>query len=169
MAENLYIPEGAGKAEIYQAILPQIKSLIAGEPSLIANLANTAAVLKEAFDFFWVGFYLDDGRGELVLGPFQGPIACTRIKYEKGVCGQSFSSQKTLLVPDVNQFPGHIACSFLSQSEIVIPLRDRSGEVVGVLDVDSDLPDDFDEIDKQYLEELMEILAAEISVKQISN
>lgn len=162
MTENLYIPENATKAEIYEAILPQIKGLVDNESSLIANTANIAAVLKQAFNFFWVGFYLDNNQGELVLGPFQGPIACTRIKYEKGVCGHSFSTKSTVIVPNVDEFPGHIACSSASKSEIVVPVRNISGSVVGVLDVDSDALDDFDETDKVYLEEIVNVLAMQI-------
>lgn len=162
MAENLYIPEGATKAEIYEAILPQLLHLVSGEEDRIANLANTAAVLKQAFDFFWVGFYLDNQRGELVLGPFQGPVACTRIRHERGVCGHAFTSQATVLVPDVDQFPGHIACSSASRSEIVLPLKDRNGKVIGVLDIDSDRLNDFDSTDQEYLEKLTAFLATTI-------
>ena len=154
MAENLYIPEGAEKAEIYEALIPQLRNLIAGEENLIANTANTAAALKQAFNFFWVGFYFDDQKGELVLGPFQGPIACTRIRYDRGVCGQAFTSRTTVLVPDVDQFPGHIACSSASRSEIVLPLKDHSGNVIGVLDIDSDRLNDFDAVDQKYLEQI---------------
>lgn len=163
MAEDLYIPVAATKEEKYLAVIPQIQGLIGSEENLIANLANVAAALKEIFGFFWVGFYLDDKNGELILGPFQGPVACTRIKYEKGVCGHSFSAQKTVLVPDVEEFPGHIACSSASKSEIVIPLRNSSEDVVGVLDVDSDLLNDFDEVDQKYLEEIMDFLSRRIA------
>lgn len=159
MAENLYIPEGAGKAEIYEALIPQIRNLIAGEENLVANTANTAAALKQAFDFFWVGFYFDDRKGELVLGPFQGPIACTRIRYDRGVCGHAFTTGATVLVPDVEQFPGHIACSSASRSEIVLPLKARNGNVIGVLDIDSDRLDDFDNTDQRYLEQITALLA----------
>jgi len=162
MAENLYIPEGAGKAEIYEALIPQLRNLIAGEEDLVANTANTAAALKQAFDFFWVGFYFDDRKGELVLGPFQGPIACTRIRYDRGVCGHAFTTRSTTLVPDVDQFPGHIACSSASRSEIVLPLKDTRGNVIGVLDIDSEQLNDFDETDKKYLEEITAILAGAI-------
>ncbi|WP_367916067.1 GAF domain-containing protein [Leadbetterella sp. DM7] len=162
MAENLYIPEGAGKAEIYEALIPQLRNLIAGEEDLVANTANTAAALKQAFDFFWVGFYFDDRKGELVLGPFQGPIACTRIRYDRGVCGHAFTTRSTTLVPDVDQFPGHIACSSASRSEIVLPLKDTRGHVIGVLDIDSERLNDFDETDKKYLEEITAILAGAI-------
>jgi L-methionine (R)-S-oxide reductase len=164
MAEQLYIPTQAGKKEIYSSIIPQILALSEGENDLIALTANIAAALKEAFNFFWVGFYFDRGQGELVLGPFQGPIACTRIKYDKGVCGHSFSTKSTVVVPDVDQFPGHIACSSASRSEIVLPLKNANGEVIGVLDIDSDQLNDFDEIDARYLEELMEGIASKINV-----
>ncbi len=163
MAENLYIPQGAGKAEIYEALVPQIRGLVEGEEDLIANTANTAAALKQAFGFFWVGFYFDNGKGELVLGPFQGPIACTRIRYNRGVCGHAFTTRATVLVPDVDQFPGHIACSSASRSEIVLPLKDASGKVIGVLDIDSDRLDDFDSTDQEYLEQITAILAGVIT------
>ena len=163
MAEDLYIPVAATKEEKYLAIIPQIQGLIGSEENLVANLANVVAALKETFGFFWVGFYLDDRNGELILGPFQGPVACTRIKYEKGVCGHSFSTQETVLVSDVEEFPGHIACSSASKSEIVIPLKNSSGVVVGVLDVDSDLLNDFDEVDQKYLEEIMGFLSGKIA------
>jgi L-methionine (R)-S-oxide reductase len=156
MAETLLIPDTATKAEKYEALLPQIEALISGEPDLYANLANIAAALKEAFGFFWVGFYLVKNE-QLVLGPFQGPIACTRINYGKGVCGTAWKESKTQLVPDVNAFPGHIACSSASKSEIVVPVFNRN-EVAMVLDVDSDLLADFDETDQKYLEELMAVL-----------
>jgi len=156
MSENLYIPEKASKAIKYEAIIPQIDSLISDEPDLISNLANIAAALKEAFGFFWVGFYLVK-EDQLVLGPFQGPIACTRIAFGKGVCGTAWKEGKTQLVPDVEAFPGHIACSSASKSEIVVPVF-KDEEVVMVLDVDSDQLDDFDSDDQKYLEELMVIL-----------
>ena len=133
-------------------MLPQVRSLIEGEVDLVANLANVAAALKEAFDFFWVGFYLVK-QDQLVLGPFQGPVACTRIRKGKGVCGTAWQEGATLLVPDVEVFPGHIACSSLSRSEIVVPLI-KDGEVWGVLDIDSDLLNFFDETDRKYLEEM---------------
>jgi GAF domain-containing protein len=155
MAEDLKIIEGS-KAEIYQSLIPQIKALIDGEPDLIANLANVAAALKEQFNWLWVGFYLVKNE-ELVLGPFQGPVACTRIKKGRGVCGAAWQNAATLIVPDVEKFPGHIACSSLSKSEIVVPLIYNS-DVVGVLDVDSELPDQFDETDKRYLEEIAAFL-----------
>jgi len=145
------------KAEQYRQLLPQIEALTTGELDLTANLANTAAALRQAFGFFWVGFYLVKGD-ELVLGPFQGPIACTRIRRGKGVCGSSWAEAKTLLVPDVEQFPGHIACSSDSKSEIVVPVL-KDGQVVAVLDVDSDQLNDFDHDDQQALEKLMQLAA----------
>lgn len=156
MAETFLIPDSATKAEKYAALIPQIEALISGEPDLYANLANIAAALKEAFGFFWVGFYLVKNE-QLVLGPFQGPIACTRINFGKGVCGTAWKESKTQLVPDVDAFPGHIACSSASKSEIVVPVFNRN-EVAMVLDVDSDLLADFDETDQKYLEELMAVL-----------
>lgn len=153
MSEDLYIGEGS-KEEKYRALLPQLKSLIKGEDDLIANLANVSAALKETFGFFWVGFYRVQGE-ELVLGPFQGPIACTRIKKGRGVCGTAWAKAETLVVPDVDAFPGHIACSSLSRSEIVVPLiRKKENEVWGVLDIDSENLNSFDEIDARFLEEV---------------
>lgn len=152
MAEDLSIVQGDKIAQ-YQSIIPQIKALIDGEPDLVANLANTVAALKEQFNWFWVGFYLVKGD-ELVLGPFQGPVACTRIKKGRGVCGASWAQSVTLIVPDVEKFPGHIACSSLSRSEIVLPII-RQGEVIGVLDVDSEHLSHFDETDQQYLEKII--------------
>ena len=156
MAETLFLPQSGTKEEIYQALLPQVEALITGEQDLVANLANIAAALREAFGFFWVGFYVVQGQ-ELVLGPFQGPIACTRIAYGRGVCGTAWKEQKTQLVPDVEAFPGHIACSSASKSEIVVPAFHK-GEVTLVLDVDSDQLDDFDAVDQRYLEALMGLL-----------
>jgi GAF domain-containing protein len=156
MAETLFLPQSGTKEEIYQALLPQVEALISGEQDLVANLANIAAALREAFGFFWVGFYVVQGQ-ELVLGPFQGPIACTRIAYGRGVCGTAWKEQKTQLVPDVEAFPGHIACSSASKSEIVVPAF-QNGEVFLVLDVDSDQLDDFDTVDQKYLEDLMGML-----------
>lgn len=152
MAEDLLVAKGT-KQEQYESVLPQIKGLIEGEPDLIANLANTVAALKEQFGWFWVGFYLVK-NDELVLGPFQGPIACTRIRFGKGVCGTSWQKAETLIVADVELFPGHIACSSLSKSEIVVPII-RDGKVIGVLDVDSAELDQFDTIDQQYLEDIV--------------
>ena len=157
MSENLYIPQEASKADRYEAIIPQIDSLISDESDLTANLANIAAALKEAFGFFWVGFYVVKDN-QLVLGPFQGPIACTRIAFGKGVCGTAWKEGKTQLVPDVDAFPGHIACSSASKSEIVVPVF-KDEKVFMVLDVDSDQLDDFDGEDQKYLEVLMGILS----------
>lgn len=151
MAEDLSISSGT-KEEQYQELIPQIKGLLEGETDLVANLANISAALKEQFKWLWVGFYLVKGE-ELVLGPFQGPVACTRIRKGRGVCGSSWQQEKTLIVPDVEKFPGHIACSSLSRSEIVIPLF-HNGQVTGVLDVDSEETDQFDETDRVYLEEI---------------
>lgn len=153
MAEDLYI-SGGNKEEKYRALLPQLKSLIEGEDDFIANLANISAALKETFHFFWVGFYRVQGE-ELVLGPFQGPVACTRIKKGRGVCGAAWAKAETLIVPDVDAFPGHIACSSLSRSEVVVPLiRKAGGEVWGVLDIDSENLNSFDETDARFLEEI---------------
>ena len=162
MAENLYIPDSTDRATIYEAVIPQIEALISSETDLIANLANISAALKQAFGFYWVGFYMDNKLGELVLGPFQGPIACTRIRYERGVCGHCFSTLETVIVPDVEQFPGHIACSSPSKSEIVLPLFDSKNQIIGVLDVDSDVLDDFSELDKVWLEKLLCILGEKL-------
>ena len=152
MAEDLQIIAGS-KAEQYQTLLPQIKALLEGEPDLIANLANISAALKEQFGWLWIGFYLVKNN-ELVLGPFQGPVACTRIKKGRGVCGTSWAEAKTLIVPDVEKFPGHIACSSLSRSEIVVPVI-FNNEVVAVLDADSEALDTYDETDQLYLEEII--------------
>lgn len=157
MAEELQVSTSIDKAERYKSLIPQIKALTSDEPDVIANLANAASALKYGMNFFWVGFY-QVKNDELVLGPFQGPIACTRIRRGKGVCGTSWDEKRTLIVPDVDQFPGHIACSSDSKSEIVVPLMAK-GEVVAVLDVDSDSLDQFDEIDEQYLTELCEFLS----------
>lgn len=157
MTENLYVPELADKARIYEALLPQIQSLIAGEKNRIANLANIAAVLKQAFHWWWVGFYLVENN-ELVLGPFQGPLACTRIALGKGVCGTSWVKQQTIIVEDVDQFPGHIACSALSRSEIVVPIFNPSGEVIGVLDCDSEQLSHYDQTDALYLEKICALI-----------
>jgi len=160
MAETLNIPAAATRTEIYRSLLPQIQALIEDEPDLVANLANIAAALKQAFGFFWVGFYLTKGN-QLVLGPFQGPIACTRIDFDKGVCGYCYRTRQTVIVPDVEHFPGHIACSSDSKSEIVVPVF-KNGEVFGVLDVDSDRLDDFSEADKEGLETLIKFLEKKI-------
>ena len=183
MSEDLNIIAGT-KAEQYESLIPQVKGLMEGEPDIVANLANIVAALKEQFDWLWIGFYLvkpayakapadkptfakasDSARAlsdksadkELVLGPFQGPIACTRIRKGKGVCGTSWERAQTIIVPDVEKFPGHIACSSLSRSEIVVPVI-RNNEVVGVLDVDSKHINHFDETDQSYLEEIVELL-----------
>jgi GAF domain-containing protein len=152
MSEDLAIVSGS-KAERYSSLLPQIKALTEGEPDLVANLANIAAALKEQFGWLWVGFYLVK-KGELVVGPFQGPVACTRIRKGRGVCGTSWEQARTLIVPDVQAFPGHIACSSLSRSEIVVPLFHK-GEVVGVLDADSAELNAFDTGDQRWLEEMV--------------
>lgn len=151
MAEDLILQKG-NKEEMYLSLLPQIKALVSSETDRVANAANVAAALKEAFDFFWVGFYFVH-QGELLLGPFQGPVACTRIQKGKGVCGTAWANQKTILVPDVDAFPGHIACSSAARSEIVVPLL-KNNEVIAVLDVDSDQLNAFDNYDQKYLEEL---------------
>ena len=148
---------GTDKRSVYEEILPQIESITSGESDLIANLANISAILREAFDLFWVGFYLvkaSPSGTELVLGPFQGPLACARIAYGRGVCGSAWERRETLVVPDVDKFPGHIACSSQSRSEIVVPVL-RRGEVVAVLDIDSRELASFDEIDAEYLEKIV--------------
>jgi GAF domain-containing protein len=155
MAEDLTIIEG-NKTEQYESLIPQIKALIEDEPDLIANLANIVAALKEQFAWLWVGFYLVK-QDELVLAPFQGPVACTRIRKDRGVCGTSWANAETLIVPDVEKFPGHIACSSLSRSEIVVPII-RNNEVIAVLDVDSEELNHFDETDKKYLEEIISFI-----------
>ena len=156
MAEELVIATSADKAERYKTLIPQIESLVAGETDFVANLSNIAAALKQTMDFFWVGFYLVK-ENQLVLGPFQGPIACTRINFGKGVCGTSWKEKKTILVPDVEEFPGHIACNSASKSEIVLPAF-KNNEVTLVLDVDSDKLNDFDETDREALEKVMRIV-----------
>jgi GAF domain-containing protein len=156
MAEELIISTSAGKKERYQSLIPQLKALVEGEPDLTANLANIAAALKQAMNFFWVGFYIVKDN-QLVLGPFQGPIACTRINFGKGVCGAAWKEKKTILVPDVDEFPGHIACSSASRSEIVLPAI-KDNEVTLVLDVDSDVLNDFDDIDREALESVMRLI-----------
>lgn len=158
MAEDLKIVTDISKEEQYRSLIPQIAALIEGEPDQIANLANVAAALKEQFGWFWVGFYLVKNQ-VLVLGPFQGPVACTRIQKGKGVCGASWLQEETLIVPDVEAFPGHIACAAASRSEIVLPLF-KDGEVIGVLDVDSEHLAHFDEVDAKYLKEIISLLDA---------
>lgn len=155
MAEDLIIATGS-RAEQYQSLIPQIKALIEGEPNLVANLANVSAALKEQFGWFWVGFYIVN-ENELVVGPFQGPVACTRIRKGRGVCGASWEKAQTIIVPDVEKFPGHIACSSISRSEIVVPVI-RNGEVMGVLDADSEAYSQFDTTDQQYLEKIVDLI-----------
>ena len=155
MAEELII-RGGTKRELYEALLPQVKAVVEGEPDLIANMANVAAMLHETFRFWWTGFYRV-ALGELVLGPFQGPMACTRIKKGRGVCGTAWAEACTQVVPDVDKFPGHIACSSASRSEIVVPVF-REGEVIAVLDIDSAELATFDETDRLYLEQIAQLL-----------
>ena len=152
MSENLII-KGDSKKELYDNLLPQIKALVEGENDMIANMANVAACLKDTFNFWWVGFYrvIDE---ELVLGPFQGPLACTRIRKGKGVCGTAWQRAETVIVPDVDEFPGHIACSSLTKSEIVVPVF-KDGKIIAVLDVDSERTANFDDVDKEFLEKLV--------------
>ena len=156
MSENLII-KGDSKKELYENLLPQLKALLEGETDEIANMANISACLKDTFNFWWVGFYrvIDN---ELVLGPFQGPLACTRIRKGKGVCGTAWQNAETVIVPDVDEFPGHIACSSLSKSEIVVPVI-KNGEVTAVLDIDSEKVDNFDDTDKEFLEKLAALIA----------
>ncbi|HEY8781423.1 MAG TPA: GAF domain-containing protein [Mucilaginibacter sp.] len=157
MAEDLNITTSTNKKEQYQSLIPQIEALLHGEPDLIANLANICAALKEQFKWFWVGFYLVKD-GELVLGPFQGPVACTRIALGKGVCGAAWEQGRTLIIPDVDAFPGHIACSSLSKSEIVVPVL-YNGKIVAVLDADSEELDHFNEMDARYLEQIVKLVS----------
>jgi GAF domain-containing protein len=157
MAEELIISSNQNKEQVYLALLPQIKALVTGESNLTANLANISAALKQTFNWWWVGFYWVENN-ELILGPFQGPIACTRIKKGKGVCGTSWLNQQTIVVPDVEKFPGHIACSSASKSEIVVPII-KNNVVAGVLDCDSEHLNHYDETDRIYLEQLCEIIA----------
>jgi len=156
MAEDLSINRAISKKAQYESLIPQIEGLLFGETDFVANMANVAAALKEQFNWFWVGFYLVK-NDELVLGPFQGPVACTRIKKGKGVCGASWQQEQTLIVPDVDAFPGHIACASASRSEIVLPLI-KDNQVIGVLDVDSEFLDHFDATDQVYLEQVIQIL-----------
>lgn len=157
MSENLII-NNVNKVESYQTLLPQIESLIAGESNLVANLANIAAAIKMTFNHLWVGFYLVE-IDTLILGPFQGPIACTRIKKGKGVCGASWEKKETIVVKNVNDFPGHIACSSESVSEIVVPLFNEQNEVFGVLDIDSTEEGKFDETDQHFLEKIVQLIS----------
>lgn len=156
MAEDLIITRNTPKEDQYKSLIPQIEGLLYGETDFVANMANVAAALKEQFNWFWVGFYLVK-NDELILGPFQGPVACTRIKKGKGVCGSSWAQAQTLIVPDVDEFPGHIACASASKSEIVLPLI-KDGEVIGVLDVDSEFLNHFNTTDQIYLEQVISIL-----------
>lgn len=162
MAESIAFSKTGDRKTVYDEIAPQIEALIAGETDLTANLANIAAVLKEAFGFFWVGFYLVKDS-ELVLGPFQGPLACTRIKFGEGVCGTAFSTRKTVIVPNVDEFPGHIACSSVSKSEIVVPIFADGGEALGVLDADSDRLNDFSGLDAAGLERIAGIITKKLA------
>lgn len=158
MSDELFIPVSDNREVIYQALIPQMESLIAGENNFIANVANVMAALHQTFQFLWVGcYFVEDDT--LVLGPFQGPVACTRIRKGKGVCGTAWQKNECIIVPDVNEFPGHIACSSLSKSEIVIPLRKMNGVVFGILDIDSSLLNDFSECDQKYLEQVAVLLA----------
>lgn len=157
MADTLQLPPTTSRRELYASLLPQLDALTNGEPDVVANLANIAAALREAFGFFWVGFYLVKD-GQLVLGPFQGPIACTRIPFDRGVCGYCYRRREAVIVPDVEAFPGHIACSSASRSEIVLPAFDRDGNVALVLDVDSDELNDFGEADREGLEAVMRLI-----------
>ncbi|MBK8340688.1 MAG: GAF domain-containing protein [Flavobacteriales bacterium] len=150
MAETLTLPDTQDRVSLYSALLPQLRELLSDERDLVAAMANVSAALKQTFGWHWVGFYRVQGA-ELVLGPFQGPVACMRIGHGKGVCGQAWQEERTLVVPDVAKFPGHIACSPLSRSEIVVPLRDRQGHIAAVLDVDSERPDDFGQADAHAL------------------
>lgn len=156
MSENILVA-GTTKEEKYLSLIPQIKSLVEGETDSVANMANVCAALKFGLNFFWVGFYLVK-ENQLVLGPFQGPVACTRINKGKGVCGTSWEKQETIIVDDVDLFPGHIACSSASKSEIVLPIFNANKEIVGVLDIDSDAYKTFDEIDELYLNKIIKVL-----------
>ncbi len=164
MAESLILPDTTDRSVIYSELVPQVESLVMAETDLIANLANITAVLKEAFGFFWVGFYLVKG-GQLVLGPFQGPLACTRINFDQGVCGYAYTTRETVMVADVDQFPGHIACSSAARSEIVVPIFDGE-EIIGVLDVDSDRLDDFSSVDADGLGRIVNVLENTLSRTQ---
>ncbi len=157
MAESLAFSKTSDRSVVYNEIAPQIESLVAGETDLVANLANITAVLREAFGFFWVGFYLKK-ENQLVLNAFQGPIACTRIDFGRGVCGHAYTTREIVVVPNVDEFPGHIACASASKSEIVLPIFDKSGEVFGVLDVDSDKLNDFSQIDAEGLRKIVKII-----------
>lgn len=162
MAESIAFSRSADRRTIYAEIVPQIGALIEDETDLVANLANIAAVLREAFGFFWVGFYLEK-EGQLVLGPFQGPLACTRIDLDKGVCGHAYTTRQTVIVGDVEEFPGHIACSSAARSEIVVPIRGPDGRIYGVLDVDSDRLADFDAVDAAGLERIVRLIEQKLA------
>ena len=162
MAESIAFSKADDRETIYTEITPQIRALVEEETDLVANLANIAAVLKEAFGFFWVGFYLSREE-QLVLGPFQGPLACTRIDFDKGVCGHCYTTKETVIVQDVEEFPGHIACATDSKSEIVLPIFGKNGVVFGVLDVDSDKLDDFSQADAEGLGKIIRIIEENIS------
>ncbi len=157
MSEQITLPATKDRVELYTALAPQVRELLREERDLIAAMANMSAALREAFGWHWIGFYRVMGA-ELVLGPFQGPIACSRIGHGKGVCGTAWAEEKVLLVPDVEKFPGHIACSALSRSEIVVPIRDHSGRIAAVLDIDSTEPADFNEVDAHALDRLCALL-----------
>jgi L-methionine (R)-S-oxide reductase len=157
MTESIAFSRSVDRRTLYAEVAPQIEALLAGESDMVANLANIAAVLKEAFDFLWVGFYLAKD-GELVLGPFQGPVACTRIGFDQGVCGHAYTTRKTVVVPNVDEFPGHIACASEARSEIVVPIFGRDREVFGVLDIDSDRQGDFSETDRHGLGRIVKII-----------
>ena len=161
MAEDLKISQGLKREETYLEIIPQIEAMITSETDLIANLANISAALKEAFEFFWIGFYIVK-EDELVLGPFQGPVACTRIQKGKGVCGLAWKEKKNFIVPDVDEFPGHIACSSLSKSEIVLTAL-KNNEVQLILDIDSDQLNDFSELDEKYLMQIIKLVEESIA------
>jgi L-methionine (R)-S-oxide reductase len=161
MAENIAFTAGADRATVYSELLPQIEALIGPEQDMTANLGNITAALKEAFGFLWIGFYLSDGR-ELVLNAFQGPIACTRIAFDSGVCGHCYTTRETVIVPDVEAFPGHIACSSLSKSEIVLPIFAPDGAVWGVFDVDSENLSEFTEVDAEWLGKIVGLLEAKL-------
>lgn len=155
MAESIHIPKDGNREEVYTVLAPQVEGLLSGETDTVANMANLSAVLRDVFGWHWVGFYFVKGE-EFVLGPFQGPIACTRIRLGKGVCGVAYSEAKTMIIPDVDKFPAHIICSSLTKSEIVIPMTDEAGNVWAVLDVDSSELDDFGEADDARLREFLQ-------------
>lgn len=161
MAENLVVSSGS-KEQVYKTLIPQIEQLLAGETNLIANLANISSAIQMTFDYLWVGFYLKETEDQLVLGPFQGPVACTRIKKGQGVCGSAWAENKTFIVKNVSDFPGHIACSSASISEIVVPFYSIDEHFLGVLDIDSEKEASFDELDQLYLEKVVTLLSKNI-------